>query len=79
MSEETIPDLVLDACGLFCPEPVMLLHSHIRKIESGQILKIVATDPSIQRDVPKFCVFLGHDLVDEKVANGQYEYLIRRK
>ncbi len=73
------PTLTLDARGLFCPEPVMLLHSHIKKIASGEALKIIATDPSTQRDVPKFCLFLGHELVHESMVDNQYEYLVRRK
>ncbi len=68
----------LDACGLFCPEPVMLLHNKIRDISVGEVLKLVATDPSTSRDVPKFCLFLGHDLIEQKEEDGKYIYLIRK-
>jgi tRNA 2-thiouridine synthesizing protein A len=78
MSATQTPDLVLDAVGLFCPEPVMMMHSKIRDIESGQILQVLATDPSTQRDIPKFCMFLGHELLSEEQVNGQYHYLIRK-
>lgn len=54
---------LLDARGLYCPEPVMLLHGLIRRILPGEKIKILATDPSTQRDIPKFCQFLGHDLL----------------
>ncbi len=43
---------VLDATGLFCPEPVMLLHNKIRDIAVGETLRVLATDPSTQRDIP---------------------------
>ncbi len=69
----------LDACGLFCPEPVMLLHNKIRDIEVGQLLRVVATDPSTTRDIPKFCLYLGHDLVEEKQQDDKYFYLVRKK
>lgn len=72
------PSTILDACGLFCPEPVMLLHNKIRDIEAGQMLELLATDPSTTRDVPKFCLFLGHELVERSEQNGQYRYLIRK-
>ena len=49
----------LDARGLYCPEPVMLLHNKIRDIPAGTFLRLTATDPSTQRDIPKFCLFLG--------------------
>ena len=78
MSDSLTPDLVLDAVGLFCPEPVMMMHSKIRDIEAGQILQVLATDPSTQRDIPKFCMFLGHELLSEEQVDGQYHYLIRK-
>lgn len=68
----------LDACGLFCPEPVMLLHNKIRDIDAGQLLELLATDPSTTRDVPKFCLFLGHELVESGQQDGRYRYLIRK-
>ena len=68
----------LDACGLFCPEPVMMLHIKIRDIAAGEILEVLATDPSTTRDVPKFCMFLGHELLAHSEQDGQYRYLIRK-
>ena len=68
----------LDACGLFCPEPVMMLHNKIRDIAVGEILEVLATDPSTTRDVPKFCLFLGHELIEHSAQDGQYRYLIRK-
>ncbi|MDA0279862.1 MAG: tRNA 2-thiouridine synthesizing protein A [Pseudohongiellaceae bacterium] len=70
--------LELDASGLFCPEPVMLLHNKIRDIDAGQLLKLVATDPSTSRDVPKFCHFLGHELLESTQEDGSFVYLIRK-
>lgn len=68
----------LDATGLLCPEPVMLLHNKIRDISSGQILEVVATDPSTQRDIPKFCNFLGHVLLGQSERDQTYIYLIQK-
>ena len=70
--------LTLNASGLFCPEPVMLLHNKIRDIDAGQLLKLVATDPSTSRDVPKFCHFLGHELLESIEKDGSFAYLIRK-
>ena len=71
--------IVLDARGLYCPEPVMLLHNKIRDIPAGTFLRLTATDPSTQRDVPKFCLFLGHELVSSTDNAGEYVYLIQKK
>lgn len=69
----------LDASGLFCPEPVMMLHTKVRELASGAVLKVIATDPSTQRDIPKFCMFLEHQLLESSEHDGTYIYLIRKK
>ena len=69
----------LDACGLFCPEPVMLLHNQIRDMADGELLRVIATDPSTARDIPKFCVFLGHELLEESRQEDRFVYLVRKK
>ena len=71
-------DNELDATGLRCPEPLMLVRNEMMDMESGQILKIIATDPSTSWDIPKFCKFLNHELVDQKVDDGLYLYWIRK-
>ncbi len=72
-------DAELDARGLFCPEPVMMLHTKVREMGAGQVLKVSATDPSTQRDIPKFCIFLEHQLLESNEQNGTYTYFIRKK
>lgn len=72
-------DAELDATGLFCPEPVMMLHNKVRDLSPGAVLKVIATDPSTQRDIPKFCVFLGHELERQMTSDGQYLYWIRTR
>ena len=76
---ELFADALLDASGLNCPEPVMMLHNKVRDLPAGDVLKVIATDPSTQRDIPKFCVFLGHELVDQQADDGTYLYWIRKK
>ncbi len=77
-SENTNVEHLLDATGLFCPEPVMLLHKKIREIATGEKLLVVATDPSTTRDIPKFCHFLGHELLHTSNDGKTYRYCIRK-
>jgi len=77
MSEYTTPS-ILDTQGLMCPEPVMLLHNAVRDMAVDDLLQVLATDPSTQRDIPKFCAFLGHELVEQGESDGVYRYLIRK-
>ena len=72
------PDHILDANGLYCPEPVMLLHNKIRDIAVGETVQLLATDPSTERDIPRFCHFLGHELLEQEVSGGSYRYLLRK-
>ena len=71
-------DYVLDTCGLFCPEPVMLLHNRIRDMQSGEVVQVLATDPSTRRDIAKFCNFLGHQLLEQQEADARFIYFIRK-
>ncbi|SBS33915.1 Sulfurtransferase TusA [Marinomonas spartinae] len=70
---------LLDASGLMCPEPVMMLHVEIKKIEPLEVLKVIATDPSTTRDIPKFCRFLGHTLVKQEQEGDVYYYWIQKR
>lgn len=69
----------LDARGLLCPEPVMLLHKAIREANEGELIEVTATDPSTLRDIPKFCLFLGHELVEQNSTDEEYVFLICKK
>jgi tRNA 2-thiouridine synthesizing protein A len=68
----------IDAIGLFCPEPVMLLHAAMRRLAPGAALTLRATDPSTQRDIAHFCEFLGHDLLTSEQQDEQFFYHIRK-
>ena len=56
----------------------MMLHNKVREISDGDVLEVIATDPSTQRDIPKFCIFLGHELVEQRVEADRYYYYIRK-
>ncbi|AEF05875.1 sulfurtransferase TusA [Alteromonas sp. KS69] len=68
----------LDALGLRCPEPVMMVRLQIRKLEDGQTLSITADDPSTARDVPSFCRFMEHTLVASQTDVMPYQYVIKK-
>ena len=78
-NDADVPSVVLDARGLFCPEPVMLLHKKIREVAVGEQITVLATDPATERDVVKFCRFLGHELVSAETKGAEYHYKILKK
>ena len=74
----------LDATGLICPEPVMLLHNRMRTLSAGEVLCVRATDPASERDVSRFCEFLGHTLLavrseERLAAEVLYSFWIKKK
>lgn len=56
----------------------MMLHNALRKLAVGEVLKVIATDPTTERDIPRFCHYLGHELVKTSAEQGVYLYFIRR-
>ena len=71
-------DLELDAVGLMCPEPLMIVRNKVREMASGQVLHVVATDPSTRRDFHNFCRFMGHEMVAEEKDADRFEFWIRK-
>ncbi|AEP31698.1 sulfurtransferase TusA [Brumicola nitratireducens] len=71
-------DYQLDAMGLRCPEPVMMIRLQIRKMQDGETLAICADDHSTTRDVPSFCRFMQHTLVASDVDEVPYRYLVKK-
>lgn len=71
-------DLVLDAQGLMCPEPVMMLHTKVKELSEGDVLQVLATDPSTTRDIAKFCSFLGYTLLEQAESQGVFTFYIQK-
>lgn len=68
----------LEAEGLRCPEPVMMVRKTIRTMLDGEVLLVTADDPSTTRDIPSFCRFMDHTLVASETEQAPYRYLIRK-
>jgi tRNA 2-thiouridine synthesizing protein A len=69
----------VDARGLNCPLPILRTKKALNEMLSGQVLRILATDPASQRDFQAFSKQTGNALVETTVAEGVYTYLLRRK
>ncbi|MFP1740438.1 MULTISPECIES: sulfurtransferase TusA [Lonsdalea] len=71
-------DRTLDALGLRCPEPVMLVRKTVRDMAAGETLLIIADDPATTRDIPGFCLFMEHELLGQATETLPYRYLLRK-
>ncbi|NIH15982.1 sulfurtransferase TusA [Serratia symbiotica] len=71
-------DQTLDALGLRCPEPVMMVRKAVRHMDNGETLLIIADDLATTRDIPSFCRFMDHTLVAQETDKAPYRYLLRK-
>ena len=62
-------DYELDALGLRCPEPLMLLRNKVREMNQGDVIKVLATDPSTSWDFENFCRFMNHEMLEKSKMN----------
>ena len=52
----------------------MVVRNRVREMQAGQVLHVVADDPSTRRDFTNFCRFMGHELLAEREQDGRFEY-----
>ena len=72
-------DRQVDARGLNCPLPILRTKKALNDMKTGEVLRVVATDPASQRDFQAFARQTGNALVDQSAANGEFIFLLRRK
>ncbi|WP_284194132.1 sulfurtransferase TusA [Vibrio zhanjiangensis] len=71
-------DKTLEAQGMRCPEPVMMVRKTIRNMKDGEVLLVIADDTSTTRDIPSFCRFMDHQLISAQTESLPYQYVIRK-
>jgi len=72
-------DKELDARGLNCPLPILRAKKALADMQSGQVLRIVATDPGSVKDFEAFCKQTGHTLLEQADADKVYTFLMKHK
>jgi TusA-related sulfurtransferase len=69
----------LDARGLNCPLPILKAKKALTDMPSGQLLKVVSTDPGSMRDFQAFARQTGNDLVEQTEVGGEYVHVLKRR
>ena len=72
-------DKEIDTRGLNCPLPILRAKKALTGVPSGQVLKIVATDPGSVKDFETFSRQTGHTLLSHAEANGEFTFFMRKK
>lgn len=71
-------DQVLDCTGMACPLPVVKTSQAIKKIEPGQVLELLATDPGVEPDMKAWSGRTGNELLSIGREGDVFHVLIRR-
>lgn len=71
-------DQELDACGLNCPLPVLRASKTLKKMDTGQVLRVIATDAGSVKDFEAFSKQTGNELLEFREQDGKYFYLLRK-
>ena len=69
----------IDTRGLNCPLPILKAKKALADMQSGEILKVVATDPGSMRDFQAFARQTGNELVEQQTMGDEFVHLLRRR
>jgi tRNA 2-thiouridine synthesizing protein A len=72
-------DKEIDTRGLNCPLPILRTKKALGDVLSGQVLKIVATDPGSVKDFETFSRQTGHQLLSHSETGGEFTFLMKKK
>jgi TusA-related sulfurtransferase len=69
----------LDARGLNCPLPILKAKKALAEMTSGQLLRVLSTDPGSVRDFQAFARQTGNELVEQTSTASEYAHVLRRR
>lgn len=69
---------VLDATGLFCPEPVFRTKIEIEKMQVGETITVLANDPAAEDDISRWVTRNGHKLLDMAKEGDKIIFQIKK-
>jgi tRNA 2-thiouridine synthesizing protein A len=69
----------IDTRGMNCPLPILKAKKALADMSSGDVLKVVATDPGSVRDFQAFARQTGNELVEQTSANDEFVHYLRRR
>jgi tRNA 2-thiouridine synthesizing protein A len=72
-------DVELDVRQLACPLPILRAKKSLAMMQSGEVLKIVATDKKSPQDFVTFCKQTGNELLSSEVNGDEFVFFLRRR
>ncbi|MGZ5034049.1 MAG: sulfurtransferase TusA family protein [Usitatibacter sp.] len=75
----TTQDKELDARGLNCPLPILRARKALNDMTSGQVLRIVSTDPGSVKDFEAFAKQTGNELLSQSAGEKEFTFYLKKK
>ena len=72
-------DKELDARGLNCPLPILKAKKALSDMQSGQTLRVLATDAGSVRDFQAFAKQTGNELLEQLTVGAEFTHVLRRR
>jgi tRNA 2-thiouridine synthesizing protein A len=72
-------DKDLDTRGLNCPLPILRTKKALADMKSGEVLRVVATDPGSVKDFQAFSKQTGNELVSHSEENKEFTFFMKKK
>lgn len=69
----------IDTRGLNCPLPILKAKKALGELQSGQLLKVIATDAGSVRDFQAFAKQTGNELIEQQTAGAEFIHVLRRR
>lgn len=69
---------LVDAAGLTCPLPVLLVRKALRRLPAGAVVEVRADDPLAGIDIPHFCAEEGHTLLEQRESGNGLVFRLRK-
>lgn len=79
MDNDISIDKEIDTRGLNCPLPILKAKKALGGMESGQLLRVVATDAGSMRDFQAFAKQTGNELVQQQAVGAEFFHVLRRR
>ena len=73
------PAKELDTRGLNCPLPILKAKKALADMASGDLLRVVSTDPGSMRDFQAFARQTGNDLMEQTTAGNDFSHVLKRR
>jgi TusA-related sulfurtransferase len=77
--QEIHVDREIDTRGLNCPLPILRAKKALADLVSGQVLKVVSTDPGSMRDFQAFCKQTGNELLSQQTIEKDFVHFLKRR